>query len=115
MCTQSNPGIESPNICARSTKFSDRTTVAPMMLSVRNNGPILNSAKMSLRPEKMTKAIMGTGRLKVIFGIYGITDVHLLRAEGVAMGEEQKAAALASASEAIPAVIADDDEAELVA
>ena len=35
--------------------------------------------------------------LKVIFGFFGITDVRIIRAEGVAMGEAQKAAALSAA------------------
>jgi FMN-dependent NADH-azoreductase len=35
--------------------------------------------------------------LKVIFGFFGITDVRIVRAEGVALGEAPKAAALASA------------------
>ena len=43
--------------------------------------------------------------LKVIFGFFGITDVRVIRAEGVAMGEEQKTAALSSASKSISAMI----------
>jgi FMN-dependent NADH-azoreductase len=35
--------------------------------------------------------------LKVIFGFFGITDVRFVRAEGLAMGDAPKAAALASA------------------
>jgi FMN-dependent NADH-azoreductase len=35
--------------------------------------------------------------LKVVFGFFGITDVRVVRAEGVAMGDEPKAAALATA------------------
>ncbi|MDM0047222.1 NAD(P)H-dependent oxidoreductase [Variovorax dokdonensis] len=35
--------------------------------------------------------------LKVVFGFFGITDVRFVRAEGLAMGETQKASALASA------------------
>jgi FMN-dependent NADH-azoreductase len=35
--------------------------------------------------------------LKVLFGFFGITDVRFVRAEGVAMGEAPKAAALSSA------------------
>ncbi len=35
--------------------------------------------------------------LKVIFGFFGISDVRIVRAEGVAMGEQPKAAALNSA------------------
>lgn len=35
--------------------------------------------------------------LKAIFGFFGITDVRFVRAEGVAMGEEAKATALARA------------------
>ncbi len=35
--------------------------------------------------------------LKVVFGFFGITDVRFVRAEGVAMGEAQKASALESA------------------
>ncbi|AOG22079.1 FMN-dependent NADH-azoreductase [Acidovorax sp. RAC01] len=35
--------------------------------------------------------------LKVVFGFFGITDVRFVRAEGVAMGPDAKAAALTSA------------------
>ncbi|SEJ71684.1 FMN-dependent NADH-azoreductase [Variovorax sp. OK605] len=35
--------------------------------------------------------------LKVIFGFFGITDVRFVRAEGLAMGDEAKAKALAAA------------------
>ena len=35
--------------------------------------------------------------LKTIFGFFGVTDVRFVRAEGLAMGEAGKAAALASA------------------
>ena len=35
--------------------------------------------------------------LKVVFGFFGITDVRFVRAEGVAMGPDAKAAALANA------------------
>lgn len=35
--------------------------------------------------------------LKVIFGFFGVTDVRFVRAEGLAMGDEAKAKALASA------------------
>ena len=35
--------------------------------------------------------------LKVVFGFFGITDVRFVRAEGVAMGPEAKASALAAA------------------
>src|SRR5690606_1837867 len=35
--------------------------------------------------------------LKVIFGFFGITDVRFVRAEGVGMGPDAKAAALANA------------------
>lgn len=44
--------------------------------------------------------------LKVIFGFFGITDVRIVRAEGLAMGEEPKAAAIAAAREQIPATAA---------
>ena len=53
--------------------------------------------------------------LKVVFGFFGITDVRVIRAEGVAMGEEHKAAAISGALEAIPALIAEQDQDELVA
>ena len=53
--------------------------------------------------------------LKVIFGFFGITDVRVVRAEGVAMGDEHKTAALTAAIEAIPAVITGDAKEELVA
>jgi FMN-dependent NADH-azoreductase len=35
--------------------------------------------------------------LKAVFGFFGITDVRIVRAEGVAMGDESKAAALSAA------------------
>jgi FMN-dependent NADH-azoreductase len=35
--------------------------------------------------------------LKVVFGFFGVTDVRIVRAEGLAMGEAPKAAALSSA------------------
>ncbi|RZL94715.1 MAG: FMN-dependent NADH-azoreductase [Variovorax sp.] len=42
--------------------------------------------------------------LKVIFGFFGITDVRFVRAEGVAMGEAPRAAALGSARNDIATV-----------
>lgn len=39
--------------------------------------------------------------LKVVFGFFGITDVRFVRAEGVGMGPDAKAAALALAEQAI--------------
>jgi FMN-dependent NADH-azoreductase len=42
--------------------------------------------------------------LKVMFGFFGITDVRIVRAEGLAMGEAAKAAAIGSAREAIASV-----------
>lgn len=45
--------------------------------------------------------------LKVVFGFFGITDVRFVRAEGVAMGEAPKAAALESARADIRAVTAE--------
>ncbi|MGQ7847336.1 FMN-dependent NADH-azoreductase [Granulosicoccus sp. 3-233] len=53
--------------------------------------------------------------LKVVFGFFGITDIRVLRAEGVAMGEEHKAAAMKAAAEAIPGVIAAEDAQGMVA
>ena len=44
--------------------------------------------------------------LKVIFGFFGITDVRVVRAEGLAMGEEAKAAALSAAQANIASVVA---------
>ena len=49
--------------------------------------------------------------LKVMFGFFGITDVRIVRAEGLNMGEAAKAAALASAREAIVATARDEAEA----
>lgn len=42
--------------------------------------------------------------LQTVFGFFGITDVRFVRAEGVAMGEAPKAAALAAAQQAILAL-----------
>jgi FMN-dependent NADH-azoreductase len=44
--------------------------------------------------------------LRTVFGFFGITDVRFVRAEGVAMGDEAKAKALASADVAIKAHVA---------
>lgn len=43
--------------------------------------------------------------LKTMFGFFGITDVRFVRAEGVAMGEEAKAAAFETADTAIRAAV----------
>ena len=56
--------------------------------------------------------------LKVVFGFFGITDVRFVRAEGVAMGDAPKAAALASARadvRAATAEAANQDRAALAA
>jgi FMN-dependent NADH-azoreductase len=45
--------------------------------------------------------------LKTVFGFFGITDVRFVRAEGVAMGDEAKAKALAAADVAIRAAVAE--------
>ena len=39
--------------------------------------------------------------LQTVLGFFGVTDVRFVRAEGVAMGEEAKAAAMASAAQSI--------------
>ena len=44
--------------------------------------------------------------LRQVFGFLGIRDVAFVRAEGVAMGEEQRADALASAHATVPAPLA---------
>ena len=44
--------------------------------------------------------------LKVIFGFFGISDVRIVRAEGLAMGEAPKAQAMAAAREQIPLLAA---------
>jgi FMN-dependent NADH-azoreductase len=54
--------------------------------------------------------------LKAIFGFFGITDVRFVRAEGVAMGDDAKAAALARADGEIRAhagVAANEEKAAL--
>ena len=56
--------------------------------------------------------------LRTMFGFFGITDVRFVRAEGVAMGEEAKKKALASADVAIRAAVkeaANEPEEALVA
>jgi FMN-dependent NADH-azoreductase len=56
--------------------------------------------------------------LKAIFGFFGITDVRIVRAEGLAMGEAAKAAALAAARADIATVTApaaNQDQATLAA
>jgi len=56
--------------------------------------------------------------LKTIFGFFGITDVRIVRAEGLAMGDAAKAAALAAARAEIAtatAQAANQDQAALAA
>jgi len=56
--------------------------------------------------------------LKVVFGFFGVTDVRFVRAEGVAMGDAPKAAAIGSARADIAAAIgqaANQDQAVLAA
>ena len=56
--------------------------------------------------------------LKTVFGFFGIADVQFVRAEGVAMGDEPKAHAIAAADLAIRALVlqpANQPEAALVA
>ena len=56
--------------------------------------------------------------LKVLFGFFGITDVRIVRAEGLAMGDAAKAAALAAARDGIPGTngkAANLDQAKLAA
>ncbi|RYF78652.1 MAG: FMN-dependent NADH-azoreductase, partial [Comamonadaceae bacterium] len=45
--------------------------------------------------------------LKVVFGFFGITDVRVVRAEGLALGEAPKAVAIESARADIRAVTAE--------
>jgi FMN-dependent NADH-azoreductase len=45
--------------------------------------------------------------LKVVFGFFGITDVRIVRAEGLAMGDAAKTAAIESARADIRAVTAE--------
>ncbi len=56
--------------------------------------------------------------LKVIFGFFGITDVRFVRAEGLAMGDAAKSAALMSARADIAAAVghaANQDQARIAA
>jgi FMN-dependent NADH-azoreductase len=56
--------------------------------------------------------------LKVVFGFFGVTDVRFVRAEGVAMGDAPKAAALDSARTAIAEATgkaANQDQAKIAA
>ena len=56
--------------------------------------------------------------LKIIMGFFGITDVQIVRAEGMAMGDAAKAHGLSAAELAIKAAVAvpaNEAEAELVA
>ena len=42
--------------------------------------------------------------LKVVFGFFGITDVRIVRAEGLSMGDAPKAAAISAARAELEAV-----------
>ena len=45
--------------------------------------------------------------LKVIFGFMGVTDISIIRAEGLGMGEEAKANAMRSAQESLDKLLAE--------
>jgi FMN-dependent NADH-azoreductase len=45
--------------------------------------------------------------LKTVFGFVGITDIQIVRAEGVAMGEAAKTQALGAADVAIKTLVAE--------
>jgi len=47
--------------------------------------------------------------LKVVFGFFGVTDVRFVRAEGLAMGDAPKAAAIEAARVQIDAAVEDDE------
>jgi FMN-dependent NADH-azoreductase len=56
--------------------------------------------------------------LKVVFGFFGITDVRFVRAEGIAMGDAAKAAAITAARTDIATAVteaANQDRATLAA
>ncbi|HEU0230887.1 MAG TPA: NAD(P)H-dependent oxidoreductase [Burkholderiaceae bacterium] len=53
--------------------------------------------------------------LKVVFGFFGITDVRIVRAEGLNMGEQTKAAAFSQAHDHIQAALVIEGETELAA
>lgn len=55
--------------------------------------------------------------LKAVFGFFGITDLRIVRAEGLAMGDDSKAAALVAARADIAHVVegVEDQEAALAA
>lgn len=56
--------------------------------------------------------------LKTVFGFMGMTDVRFVRAEGLAMGDTQKSAAVAAAAveiKALPTVAANQEKATLAA
>jgi FMN-dependent NADH-azoreductase len=55
--------------------------------------------------------------LRTVFGFFGVTDVRIVRAEGVAMGDEAKQQALASADRDIKAAVseAENETAEALA
>ncbi|MET0542733.1 MAG: FMN-dependent NADH-azoreductase [Variovorax sp.] len=47
--------------------------------------------------------------LKVVFGFFGVTDVRFVRAEGLAMGDAPKAAAIEAARVQIDAAVEDEE------
>lgn len=53
--------------------------------------------------------------LRTVFRFFGITDIRVVRAEGVAMGEEARATAVAAAVAEIPEVVAMPERAARVA
>jgi FMN-dependent NADH-azoreductase len=53
--------------------------------------------------------------LQTVFGFLGITDIHFVRAEGVAMGEQAKQMALANADLEIKSVVSDSANEEAAA
>ncbi|TKW60486.1 MAG: FMN-dependent NADH-azoreductase [Blastochloris viridis] len=93
----------------------DRIAVAGQTFKYTENGPvglaggkrlILVASRGGLYGEGMPAAPMehAVTYLKAVFGFLGITDIEVVVAEGVAMGPDAAAAALASAQEAVAAL-----------
>lgn len=89
----------------RTFKYTDKGAVGlagdKTLIVASSRGGIYSTSEMGQAMEHQESY------LKAVFGFMGVTDVRIVRAEGVAMGDAPKAAALAAAHADILAVTTD--------
>ena len=90
----------------------DRISIAGKTFKYTENGPVGLAGEKKVYIASSRGGVYGDdsaldfqeGLLKTVFGFTGVTDVTVIRAEGVNMGAEAKEAALANTTAQIQAI-----------